>query len=141
MVSQPKQSRATRTHTLIKECLPRSASDSGVDAPSTTVQRWSVGTLVTGETTICSFHRKTFFLLEHESGRWYMSKRAPQCYTTLRNFTAPDDVPARRFFPIQMFALSLQLPFIRRLKRRGHRGRANLTLSSPRHCNNTAIVD
>lgn len=131
MASQPEQSR-------LQGLGPRCR---GVIPAQRAVQRWSGPTLVTAETTICSFHRKPFFLLEHESNRWHKSKRAPQCYTTLRNFTASDVVPARRFFPIQMFALSLQLPFMRRLKRRGHRGRANLTLSSPRHCNNTAIVD
>lgn len=98
--------------------------------------------LVTSATTIYSFHRKPFFLLEHESDRRHKSKRALRCYTTLRNFTAPNDVPARLFSPhsnvCSLASATIHAAFE---PPRPPRPSPNLTLSSPRHCNNTAIVD
>lgn len=79
------------------------------------VQRWSVGRLVTSETTICSYYRKPFFLLEHESERAQEQKSATMLHG-LKEFHSSGHSSRPGFFlPIQMFALSLQLPFMRRL--------------------------
>lgn len=93
MASQPDHWKLTIRR---QRCLPGRVPSKRLTPrrSNTKVQRWSVGRLVTNATTICSVYRKPFFLLEHESGRRHKSKRAPRCYTTLWNFTAPDIVPA-----------------------------------------------
>lgn len=63
-----------------------------------------------------------FFLLEHESEQAQEQTSATMLHD-LKEFHRSADVrPGSAFFPIQMFARSLQLPFMRRLRRRGHRG-------------------